>query len=83
MITRAPPLARAPRLSSTGSRGNLHHACGEHGPRCAKPGDRFCDNLADQPGSRVAFIEFGRSGIAAPFQFFPFHSSGDSDARQQ
>ena len=83
MITRASPLARAPRLhAGHGSRGNLHHACGEYGPRCAEPGDRFCDDLADQPGSRVVFIEFGRSGIAAPFQFFPFHISEIADGRQ-
>jgi hypothetical protein len=30
----------------------------------------------------VVFIDLGRSGIAAPFQFFPFHISEIADGRQ-
>lgn len=64
------PSAGEPLPSSTGGRGNHTLRTPKHGAVNTEFADDRGDQVANAP--RLVFIEFGRSGIAAPFQFFPF-----------
>lgn len=52
-------------------RANSHTATGHHSPVDSQRGNRIGNYFSDEP--RLVFIDFGRSGFAAPFQFVPFH----------
>lgn len=78
---RVPPCsAREPRpvTSTVAGRGNVNNLIANPRLVGAERSDPFRDDAPDQPGTLV-FIEFGRSGIAAPFQHFSFfHDQLDS-----
>lgn len=65
------------RFPSFPDRANLNVATGQHGPALSERGDGTGDDFADE--SLIVFIDFGRSGIAVPSLFIPFHNSELAD----